>query len=407
MQKKDIRKISYHDSKLDYPLVQLDKIQGNLLPTVLRTCGYLKTTFCVKSAGTSTRKIAFTYITDGTLKLEIKILDYIENDLQGPTYECSSCCRLWIKSSLKFFVKTDLKHYDLSQIHLTNVMFENVRPQVIKKAALVLQDSEVYQHCKITLDFHREKNSTDNNNDNSSEKNSSENINNVDDIEDNLSDDNSEEEEPVNIEDESTLLMTQAIVFAPGEGQLPVSLFDKYTEALSFLKIYGGKLIKKPEHITYQNWIKSEIMRSDRRCATIIKLFFSALKLRTSKIASSFVRKRKKSKIIRFINYNEQIDKDNFIRENVMLFVPWLFDDPTHEGDIAIDMNENGAKNKKKADDNKDVYYTSIPRLISEEDFINLPCIFIATETWIKIKDDITVPGYEIVYRVNVAKTRL
>lgn len=36
MQKKDIRKISYHDSKLDYPLVQLYKIQGNLLPTVLR-----------------------------------------------------------------------------------------------------------------------------------------------------------------------------------------------------------------------------------------------------------------------------------------------------------------------------------------------------------------------------------
>ncbi|CAG5093221.1 Protein of unknown function [Cotesia congregata] len=395
-------------------------------------------------------------------------------------------------------------------------MFENVRPQVIKKAALVLQDSEVYQHCQITLDFHREKNSTDNNNDNSSEKNSSENINNVDDIEDNLSDDNSEEEEPVNIEDESTLLMTQAIVFAPGEGQLPVSLFDKYTEALSFLKIYGGKLIKKPEHITYQNWIKSEIMRSDRRCATIIKLFFSALKLRTSKIASKyheknkicsdeeddnddlidnsvslklidnsgFVRKRKKSKIIRFINYNEQVDKDNFIRENVIRSeyvynenienilheaiqkiiefdneneaeknIPRnleVFDDPTHEGDIAIDMNENGAKNKKKVDDNKDVYYTSIPRLISEEDFINLkklslscyfihnsesetllyqniqslkekshwldfnnfmklykPCIFIAAETWIKIKDDITVPGYEIVYRVNVAKTRL
>ncbi|KAH0558690.1 hypothetical protein KQX54_000031, partial [Cotesia glomerata] len=80
--KKDIRKISYHDSKLDYPLVQLDKIQGNLLPIVLRTCGYLKTTFCVKSAGTSTRKIAYTYITDGTLKLEITILDYIENDLR-------------------------------------------------------------------------------------------------------------------------------------------------------------------------------------------------------------------------------------------------------------------------------------------------------------------------------------
>ncbi|CAD6218936.1 GSCOCG00011490001-RA-CDS [Cotesia congregata] len=59
--------------------------------------------------------------------------------------------------------------------------------------------------------------------------------------------------------------MTQAIIFAPGEGEKPVSLFDKFTEALSFIKIYGGKLIQKPKNISYQNWIKSEIMRSDRK----------------------------------------------------------------------------------------------------------------------------------------------
>ncbi|XP_044578906.1 uncharacterized protein LOC123261377 [Cotesia glomerata] len=191
----------------------------------------------------------------------------------------------------------------------SNVMFENVRPQVIKKAALVLQNSEVYKRCKIKLDFQRKKNSTDNNNDN---KYPSENVNNVDEIDDNLSDENSEDEEPVNVEDESTLLLTQAIVFAPGEGQLPVSLFDEYAEALSFIKIYGGKLIKKPEHITYQNWIKSEIMRSDRRCATIIKLFFSALKLRTSKIASSInfcLRKNKiKSKLMKVV---DMLDDNN------------------------------------------------------------------------------------------------
>ncbi|CAG5071596.1 Protein of unknown function [Cotesia congregata] len=105
------------------------------------------------------------------------------------------------------------------------------------------------------------------------------NVDNSDCDDSNSSENNSDEEEPVNIEDESTLLMTQAIVFAPGEGQSPVSLFDEYAEALSFIKIYGGKLVKKPQHLTYQNWIKSEIMRSDRRCATILKLFFSALKL--------------------------------------------------------------------------------------------------------------------------------
>ncbi|XP_044598273.1 ATP-dependent DNA helicase pfh1-like, partial [Cotesia glomerata] len=49
-----------------------------------------------------------------------------------------------------------------------------------------------------------------------------------------------------------------------------------------------------------------------------------------------------------------------------------VFDDPTQEGDIAIDMNENEAENKKRFDDNKDVYYVPIPRLVSEENFMNL-----------------------------------
>ncbi|GBO39668.1 hypothetical protein AVEN_76389-1 [Araneus ventricosus] len=62
-------------------------------------------------------------------------------------------------------------------------------------------------------------------------------------------------------------------------------------EARSFVRIYGGELIKQPEIMSYQDWIKSEIMRDDRRCANIAKLFFSELKLRNSKVSSSPSRK--------------------------------------------------------------------------------------------------------------------
>ena len=87
----------------------------------------------------------------------------------------------------------------------------------------------------------------------------------ISDIDDNLirDDDNedSEEEEnrePLNVTDEETLLVS-AIVFAPGEGRKPVSLFDRYTDAMSFVKIYRGELITKPDDISYQDWLKSEL----------------------------------------------------------------------------------------------------------------------------------------------------
>lgn len=151
---------------------------------------------------------------------------------------------------------------------------------------------------------------------------------------------------------------------------------------------------------------------------------------------SGFIRKRNKSKIIRFVNYNEQTGNEKFVRENVMLFVPWrdenvvitsaselfsqhqnlikktrseyvhnenietilneaktriyesdddsntekriprsleVFNDPSQKGDIAIDMNDNmNGMNNKNAD--TDVYFVSIPGLIAEENFINLVC---------------------------------
>ncbi|CAG5085009.1 Protein of unknown function, partial [Cotesia congregata] len=160
--------------------------------------------------------------------------------------------------------------------------------------------------------------------------------------------------------------MTQGVIFAPGEGHTPVSLFDKYTETLSFIKIYGGKLIQKPKNLTYQNWIKSEIMRSDRRCANIIKLLFSALKLRVSKLTakslklvdnSGFVHKRSKSKIIRFMNFNKEIDHEEFVKENVMLFLPWR-----DEMKMMTSANELFVNNKK-------LIYEKRSEFVYDEDF--------------------------------------
>ncbi|CAD6216086.1 GSCOCG00011282001-RA-CDS [Cotesia congregata] len=122
---------------------------------------------------------------------------------------------------------------------------------------------------------------------------------------------------------------------------------------------------------------------------------------------SGFVRRRKKSKIIRFINYNKDADKENFIRENVIseyvyneniesilkeathkanesdnendisTFTPKnleVVNDPSQTGDIAIDMKINIDENSTSTCNNKDLCYVSIPRLISEENYINLVC---------------------------------
>ncbi|KAH0563784.1 hypothetical protein KQX54_006387 [Cotesia glomerata] len=92
-----------------------------------------------------------------------------------------------------------------------NVMFENVRPQAIKKAAMVLRNSEIYKHCNIQLDLERDKNNIPEHNnceyDSKTDSNNYSNVevDNLDYNDNNSSDDDSDDEEPVNVEDASTL----------------------------------------------------------------------------------------------------------------------------------------------------------------------------------------------------------
>lgn len=78
------------------------------------------------------------------------------------------------------------------------------------------------------------------------------------------------------------------LVFAPGEDRTPLPILtDNDAESMSFIKIYGGTLRQIPSHMSYQDWVNSEITRTDRRCTDVPKLFFSSSKLRVQKISSS------------------------------------------------------------------------------------------------------------------------
>ena len=78
----------------------------------------------------------------------------------------------------------------------------------------------------------------------------------------------------LNPEDEQTLLK-EAIPFAPGEGHTPKSLLDDdNVEELSFPAIHCGQKRQLKIKLSYNDIVKSEIRRYDRRCCDPVKLFF-------------------------------------------------------------------------------------------------------------------------------------
>ncbi|XP_059178285.1 uncharacterized protein LOC131957470 [Physella acuta] len=81
------------------------------------------------------------------------------------------------------------------------------------------------------------------------------------------------------IEEETMLDFTQGVRFAPGEGEIPIPLLmDPYCEELIFARTWGGYM-REPIHqtgkkLSYAEIAKSQIRRSDRRCARAEVLFF-------------------------------------------------------------------------------------------------------------------------------------
>jgi hypothetical protein len=76
--------------------------------------------------------------------------------------------------------------------------------------------------------------------------------------------------------------LKEGLVFAPGEGIKPLSLVnDTDVEELSFPTIYWGKRRNFKNKLSYADIVKSELMRFDRRCCTILKIFFMYKKKET------------------------------------------------------------------------------------------------------------------------------
>ena len=87
--------------------------------------------------------------------------------------------------------------------------------------------------------------------------------------------------------DEETV---QSHKIAPGETSYPVNyLFDKHVEELSFIKLFGGKIMRiNNQDITFGGKCKSFFRRYDRRCANNIQyLFFMYRKLMATKLQAS------------------------------------------------------------------------------------------------------------------------
>ena len=82
------------------------------------------------------------------------------------------------------------------------------------------------------------------------------------------------DQDVLNPEDEQTL-RKEAIPFAPGEGHTPMSLLaDDNVEELSFPAIHCGHKRQLKVKLSYNDIVKSEIRRYDRRCCDPVKLFF-------------------------------------------------------------------------------------------------------------------------------------
>ena len=87
-------------------------------------------------------------------------------------------------------------------------------------------------------------------------------------------DETNSDQDGLNPEDEQTLLK-EAIPFAPGEGHTPKSLLaDNNVEELSFPAIHCGQKRQLKVNLSYNDIVKSEIRRYDRRCCDPVKLFF-------------------------------------------------------------------------------------------------------------------------------------
>ena len=92
-----------------------------------------------------------------------------------------------------------------------------------------------------------------------------------------------------NQEDEQ-ILLKEAISFAPGEGHTPKSLLaNDNVEELSFSAIHCRQRRQLKVKLSFNETVKSEIRRYDRRCCDPVKLFFMFCKREMLSLHSDIV----------------------------------------------------------------------------------------------------------------------
>ena len=202
--------------------------------------------------------------------------------------------------------------------HVSNYLFETIRPYKIIEALQDLLKTPLYENHNISIDenfFLKYKDNpnisinfaeneaidfltTQMKNLSFNDKSSILNANNVDVDESDDSDNDlygSENEEIEEVETTNDEILIQSndelyatetqVTLAPGENNRPIPWHTTPDiEELCHPKIYGGRVYNLEQPISYFDRAKSEILRYDRRCCTPQKLLYMARKLIEQKL---------------------------------------------------------------------------------------------------------------------------
>ena len=131
----------------------------------------------------------------------------------------------------------------------------------------------------------------------------------------------SEDEEEIQIHE---TMLQQDMSFAPGEHNSPLPLIaDPLAEEATFLKIFGGEIMKIPNEITLAARCKSFFRRYDRRCAKNIHyIFYMYKKMMSQKLVSAI-----NMSLQRYNNANIHITVNDVLSKSDELQKLWAKED--------------------------------------------------------------------------------
>lgn len=128
-------------------------------------------------------------------------------------------------------------------------------------------------------------------------------------------------EEAAHLFEETMLDSATVVEFAPGEGQIPLSILrDENCEELAFPSIWFGHSRIRAENVklSYTELIKSELRRSDRRAVRADHLFFAHKKIQLHQLCSNLNIAMRKRSQDQGITVSQALNND-FINSTIAL----------------------------------------------------------------------------------------